>query len=142
MSSILDCAIISRDHEAVEQFIERLSALRLDEWLSVAAAANRDASSRADVNATLELLIAQHGLGVEAWSIADDVETAVHYSLGSNGVALSRRDGASIRLARPAATRAALGLFLRPLLTSDDFELLYRPFASLGPQIRLVGGSV
>ena len=116
------------DHAAVEQFIERLAQFGVDEWLSVANACG----ARVDPEACLQALVAQHALAVEAWNVADDVETAVHCSLGARGFARSR-DGASLRLARQAAAAAALALLLRPLLTADDFDRLYRPFATLAP---------
>lgn len=133
MSSTLDYAIMLTDHDAVERFIERLAAFRLDEWLSVAASLTRDASSRAQANAMLEQLVAHHKLGVSAWSIGDDVETAFHYSVGSMGCAPTGRDSASLRLARQAASTAALALFVRPFLTIQDFESLYHPFAAVVP---------
>lgn len=139
MSSTLDYATMLTDHQAVERFIERLAAFSLDEWLSVAASLTRDASSRAEANAMLDQLVAQHKLGVDAWTIADDVETALQYSIGSMGCAPSRRDSASLRLARQAANTAALALFVRPLLTTQDFESLYHPFAAVAPPSNPIG---
>lgn len=139
MSSTLDYPIMLTDHQAVERFIERLAAFSLDEWLSVAGSLTRDASSRAEANAMLEQLVAQHKLGVEAWSIADDVETALQYSIGSMRCAPSGRDSASLRLARQAASTAALALLVRPLLTTQGFESLYHPFAAAVPPSNPIG---
>jgi hypothetical protein len=139
MSSTLDYAIMRTDHQAVEQFVERLSSFGLDDWRSVAASATRDPDAGSGANDVLEKLIAEHGLGVEAWDVRDDVETAVHFSVGSMGFELSRRDCASLRLARQAANRAAVGLLVRPLLRNEHFEALYCPFATLVP---LAAGSV
>lgn len=114
------------DHAAVEQFIERLAELDVDEWLSVAKACG----GRVDAAGPLQAIIAHHGLAMEAWNVADNVETAVHCSLGPRGFA-SSREGGALRLARHAATAAALALMLRAFLAADDFDRLYRPFATL-----------
>jgi hypothetical protein len=104
MSSTLDYAIMLTDHQAVERFIERLAAFSLDQWLSVAASLTRDPRSREGANAMLGQLVAQHKLGVAAWNIADDVETALQYSIGSMGCAPSRRQ-------RVTSTRAPGGKY-------------------------------
>ena len=133
MSAAVRYITVQTDHEAVERFVERLATFDLDEWLSVASDASRDASSRAQTLAVLEGLIAEYGLAVDAWSIADDVETAAQYSLGSARPSTSRRDYELLRLARQSATTAALALFLRASLSAADFESLYEPFATLVP---------
>ena len=121
------------DREAVERFIEQLSAFPLDSWLSVAVAASRGAAAGTDGVEAVQSVVTRLGLGVDAWNIADDVDTAAQYSLGSVRFAFSPRDCDSIRLARQAATNAALGLFLRPMLTANDFDVLYQPFVKLVP---------
>ena len=97
MSSTVGYDIMRADQKSVDGFIERLAAFSLDQWLSIAA--THDASLCAGATATLEQLVAHHELGVDAWSIADDVETAFHYSVGSGRLALTHRDCASLRLA-------------------------------------------
>jgi hypothetical protein len=129
MGMTMQYDITRTDHEAVERFIECLAAFGHAEWLCVAGTC-RDTDGKP--SPSLEALIERCGLRVEAWSVADDVETAVYYSLGSRGFAPSR-EGASLRLARKAATTAALALLVRPLLDATAFASLYKPFASLVP---------
>ena len=131
MRSTLDYAVIAADHQAVEQFIERLAVFSLDQWLSVAASATHDANARTSASATLDQLVAQHGFAVDAWSVADDVETAFHYSVGAMRCPPPRSASAPLRVARQTASTAALALLLRPLLGEGQFESLYQPFASL-----------
>ena len=123
--------------KAVEQFVERLATFDLADWLSLAASVTQTghtAGSRANASASLDRVIAQHSLAYDAWSIGDDVETAFHCGVGATGLAPSPRDCLSLSIARQAATRAALALFVRPLLAAGDFESLYRPFAAVVPQ--------
>jgi len=115
--------IIPTDHESVERFIERLSELAVDGWLSVAAACGE---AEVDRSASLQALIDRHGLSVEAWSIVDDVETAVYCSLGPRGFAPSR-EGALLRLAREAANTAAVALLVRLLLRQRNSRRCTRP---------------
>jgi hypothetical protein len=129
MGTITHYDITRTDHEAVERFIECLAAFGRDEWLCVAGACS---DSTGKPSPSLEVLIERCGLGVEAWSVADDIETAAYYSLGSRGFAPSR-EGASLRLARQAATTAALALLVRPLLDATEFAAFYKPFASVLP---------
>jgi hypothetical protein len=130
MTNMFHCTDIVTHEEPVEQFVERLATLGLVDWLSVAASVTQTASSRADANAALDRVVAQHGLAYDAWSIADDVETAFQCGAGTTGRVPPPRDSLSLAIARQAAARAAVALFVRSLLTATDFELLYRPFAS------------
>jgi len=129
---------IVTNQEAVEQFVERLATFDLADWLFLAASVTQTgrhtASSRANASASLDRLIAQHSLAYDAWSIGDDVETAFHRGVSAIGGAPSPRDCLSLSIARQAATRAALALFVRRLLAPGDFESLYRPFVALVPQ--------
>jgi hypothetical protein len=128
---------IVTNQEAVEQFVERLATFDRADWLFVAASVTQTgltASSRASASASLDRLIAQHSLAYDAWSIGDDVETAFHCGVSAIGGAPSPRDCLSLSIARQAATRAALALFVRRLLAPGDFESLYRPFVALVPQ--------
>ena len=134
MSSAIEYDIGLMDHQAVEQFIERLCAFGLDEWLRVAASVTHETRSGVETHAALDHVVAQHGLGVDAWSIGDDVETAFEYGLGATADTLSPRVCESLRLARQAARDAALVLFVRPLLTEEQFESVYRPFSSTIPR--------
>jgi hypothetical protein len=134
MKAKFDCVAIVTNEEAAKQFVETLATLGLVDWLSVAASVTQTASSREEANAALERVIVEHGFAVDAWSIRDDVETAFHCSVGATGVAPSPRDSLSLSIAREAASRAALALFVRPLLIAGDFESLYSPFWSLVPQ--------
>ena len=119
---------------AATDFAERLAALHLDDWLAVATASECDAPARSTARAVLDALIANSGLGMQAWSVLDDIETIAHCAFGQSwGGALSRRVAERLRVARSAAAAAALAILARPLLCRDDFELLYQPFASLIP---------
>ena len=69
----------------------------------------------------------------EAWNAADDVQTAIFYSLGRKGFMPPRREATRLWAARAAARVAALAVLVRPLLTCSDFVTLYQPFASLVP---------
>jgi hypothetical protein len=129
MATTLCHDIARTNHDAVERFIERLAAFSLDNWLSVAAACERSSSQP---EFSLHALIAHHRLGMDAWRVADDIETAAYCSLGSRGFAPSR-EGAALRLARGAATTAAIALLVRSLLSAEEFDSLYRPFVSLVP---------
>jgi len=134
MTVKFDCLDIVTDEQAVEQFIERLAVFRLVDWLSVAAAVISSSSSRAEATAAVDRVIAQHGLAFDAWNIGDDVETAFHCSIGATGLTPSPRDSLSLRLAREAATKAAVALFVGSRLTAADLESLYRPFDALVPR--------
>ena len=134
MTNTFDCMDIVTNQEAVEQFVERLAAVGLVDWLSVATLVTQTVRTRAKPNAALDRVVAQHDLAYDAWSIGDDVETAFHCGVGGTGRVPSPRESLSLSIARQAAARAALALFVRPLLTPVDFESLYRPFASLVPQ--------
>jgi len=131
MTIKFDCRDIVTDQEAVDQFVERLATLSLVDWLSLASWATQTESSRTEATAALDRVIAQHHLAFDAWSIGDDVETAFHYSVGCSGVTLSPRDCALLRIAREASAKAGVALFVGSELTVADFEVLYRPFASL-----------
>ena len=130
----LDCLDIVMNHGAVEQFVERLATFSLVDWLSVANLVTKTASSRTAATDALDRVIAQHGLAFDAWSIGDDVETAYHCSIGVTGFAPSPRNCGLLRIAREAATTAAVALFVGSLLTPAGFESLYRPFESLVPR--------
>jgi hypothetical protein len=132
MSRTIERLFIQTDADAVEQFIDRLSTFRRDDWTAVASVAGQNATARSTAYAILEALVAHHGLGLQAWNVADDVETAVFYSLGLGGYTPSRGVVSQLRTARDAAGAAALALLVRALLTVADFETLYRPFAALG----------
>jgi hypothetical protein len=134
MTNTFHCTDIVPNQEAVEQFVERLATLALVDWLSVATSVTQTVSLRADANAVLDRVVSQHDLPYDAWSIGDDVETAFHCGAGATGRVPSPRESLSLSIARQAAARAALALFVRPLLTPGDFESLYHPFASLVPQ--------
>ena len=134
MTTKYQCTDIVTNQQAVEQFVERLSTLGLADWLAVATSVTQTASSRADANAALDRVVARHDLAYDAWSIGDDVETAFHCGVGTTGRVPSPRESLSLSIARQAAARAALALFVRSLLTATDFESLYRPFTSLAPQ--------
>ena len=133
MRNTLDYATRLTDQQSVERFIEHLSALTVDDWLSVAAAVAHDVSSPSGPETAVDRIVEQQGLCVDAWRVADDVETAFHYGVDSTGVAARRCDRAALRLARQAASVAALAVLARPFLTAKEFESLYRPFARLVP---------
>lgn len=132
MSAAVRYITVQTDQEAVELFVEQLGSFHLDDWLSVAKT-SWEAKPSQETLAGLDGLVAELQLGVDAWSVADDVETAAQYSLASTQLRLSPRDCESLRVARQAAATAALALFVRPLLPAGDFESLYRPFSSLVP---------
>lgn len=121
--------IARTDRAAVESFIERLAALGPEEWSLLAAAAAGEDPARARVGAMVDLLVARHGLSVDVWNVMDDVETAFHCGAESSRLALTRRQLGSMRVAREAARTAAIAVFVRPLLTPDEFDAMYGPFA-------------
>ena len=129
----LDCIDSVTNEEAAKEFVERLATLRLVDWLSVAASVTQTAGTRTEANAALERVVVEYGLALDAWTIGDDIETAFHCSVGTTGIAPSPRVALSLSIARDAASKAARALFVRPLLTTADFESLYRPFATLAP---------
>src|SRR5262245_30548558 len=133
MTIEFDRVDVLTNEAAVEQFVERLATLSIADWLSIATSVTQTASERVQANDALDQVITQDGLGFDAWSIGDDVETAFHCSVGATGVTPSPRDCLSLAIAREAATRAALALFVGSLLSAADFDSLYRPFASLVP---------
>lgn len=134
MCRMPDDLITRTDPDAVMRFTARLAELHPDDWLAAAAAAAHDAPARATAYAVMEALIAHHGLGVEAWYARDAVETAAYSNLGQAVASARSRQAATQRhVARSTANAAALSLLMRPLLATDDFELLYRPFAALVP---------
>ena len=134
MTIKVDFVDIQTNEEAAEQFVDRLATLSLVDWLSVAATVTQTAGARARANEALDRVIAQYSLAVDAWNIGDDVETAFHCSVGATGFTRSPRDSLSLRIAREAATKAAVALFVGSLLTAADFESLYRPFDALVPR--------
>jgi len=66
MTNMFQCTDIVTNQAAVEQFVERLSTLSLVDWLTVAASVTQTVSSRADANAALDRVVAQHGLAYDA----------------------------------------------------------------------------
>ena len=52
MTTRFDCVDIAANHEAAEQFVERLATFSLVDWLSLAAAVTKTASSRADAGSS------------------------------------------------------------------------------------------
>jgi hypothetical protein len=128
---IIERSFIQTDPDAVEHFIDRLTAFHRDDWIAVASVAEQNAAAQSTANALLEALVAHHGLGVQAWNVADDVETAAFYSAALDGDTPSRRVASLLRAAREAAKVAALALLVRQVLTPNDFETLCRPFAGL-----------
>ena len=130
MRNTTDTELARAQPDAAAEFTDRLTGLDMEQWLAVASAAEQDASARASALALTEALISDLGLGVEAWSVLDDVTAC------SPDVAppvTTQRVLTLLHAARHAANAAALALLVRPLLNPGDFEVLYRPFATLLP---------
>ena len=116
--------------EAAAEFTDRLAGLEMEQWLTVAASAEQEAPARSSALALTEALINDSGLGVEAWSVLDDV-TACAPDVASR--VTTRRMLTLLAAAHQAANAAALALLVRPLLHPGDFDVLYRPFATVLP---------
>jgi len=120
------------NRDAVVRFIDRLATLQPNDWLDVADAAAHDAATCARARVIIDVLVARHGLAVQAWSVLDDIQTVAH---GSGGpawfVSPSGRTATRLQVARAAADAAGLALLVRPWLSDHEFDVLYRPFAAL-----------
>jgi hypothetical protein len=113
----------------VGEFIERLALLAPSAWI---AASSPSKDHAVEVSAqNLESLIAGTGRQLEAWSVADAVETTAHIAFGST--AADKRFLSKKASAIRTATSAALGIRFRSELSPEDFERLYRPFSKLIP---------
>jgi hypothetical protein len=134
MRDTWDHQVIHTEPAAAAEFAEHLAELDVEHWLMAASAAEQDAAARSTPLALVDALVNHLGLRVAAWSVTDDVATCAHYSVdhASHQVA-TKRVAARLRLARNAANAAALALLVRPLLHPGDFDVLYRPFATLVP---------
>jgi hypothetical protein len=134
MRNTPDHEIVSTEPDAAARFAERLAELDVEQWLTVAFAAEADASARSTPLALLDALLTHLGLRVAAWSVMDDVATCAHYSVDhASRQEVKKRVAARLVTARNAANAAALALLLRPILHPGDFDVLYRPFATLVP---------
>ena len=130
MRNTTDYDLARAQPEAAAEFTDRLAGLDIEQWLTVASAAEQDAPARSSALTLTEALISDLGLGVVAWSVLDDVTAC------SPDVAppvTTQRVLTLLHAARHAANAAALALLVRPLLNPGDFEVLYRPFATLLP---------
>ena len=103
MSTSIEYVIGLTDHQAVEQFIERFARSAETNGYAPRPRCLNETTSDVEVRAALDQLLAEHGLGVDAWSIGDDVETAFQYGLGATGDTLSPRVCESLRIVRQAA---------------------------------------
>ena len=112
--------------DGAARFLEDLCALPRDRWLAIGAAAlARDAGALA---VTLDRVIAEHGLGLDAWMLRDGVATAAHLACGD--LSPSRAEHRCLDAARRAAERTALALLAQPWLPRRDFEVMVGPFLS------------
>jgi hypothetical protein len=130
MRNTTDNELARTQPEAAAEFTDRLAGLEMEQWLTVAASAEQEAPARSSALALTEALINDSGLGVEAWSVLDDV-TACAPDVASR--VTTRRMLILLAAAHQAANAAALALLVRPLLHPGDFDVLYRPFASVLP---------
>ena len=120
--------------DAAEEFAQRLAYLDVEQWLTVAAAAESDAPVRCEALAIIDALVNHLGVRAAAWSVVDDVTTCAHFSADHTVRRMATpRLAARLRTARNAANAAALALLVRPMLHAGDFDVLYRPFATLVP---------
>jgi hypothetical protein len=120
-----------RDRDAVVRFIDRLATFQPNDWLDAADAAAHDTATRARARVMIDMLIARHGLAVQAWGVLDDIQTVAHRSRGPAWfVSPSGRTATRLRRARDAADAAGLALLVRPWLPEHEFDVLYRPFAA------------
>lgn len=134
MRTTSDQQIVRTEPGAAAEFAEHLAELDLDQWLTAASAAEEDAPARSTPLALIDALVNHLGLRVAAWSVMDDVATCAHYSLDhASRQVTKQRVVTRLVAARNAANAAALALLVRPLLHPGDFDVLYRPFATLVP---------
>ena len=120
------------NRDAVVRFIDRLATLQPNDWLDVADAAAHDTATCPRARVMIDVLVARHGLAVQAWSVLDDIQTVAHASRGPAWfVSPSGRTATLLQLARAAADAAGLALLVRPWLSDHEFDVLYRPFAAL-----------
>ena len=134
MPSTMDYEVARVEPDAALEFTERLADLGVEQWLMVASATNGDGAARSQALAFIEALVNHYGLRVAAWSVLDGVATCAYVSTDHTlRRATTRRLSARLLSARNAANAAALALLLRPLLHPADFDVLYRPFATVAP---------
>jgi len=134
MRNTTDYELARAQPEAAAEFTDRLAGLDIEQWLTVASTAEQDAPAPSSALTLTEALISDLGIGVEAWSVLDDVTACspdVAPPVTTQRVLTLLH--AARHAARHAANAAALALLVRPLLQPVDFDVLYRPFATVLP---------
>ncbi len=121
--------------ERVNDFVDRLAALPLADWLSVGRllAADRVAlTARSSAWPILDAAIGVRGLRVAAWYVRDAVETAAFLASGS-ACGWTSDERRAFAGAHRAAEEAALALLVQPDLPAIDFAVFYAPFMYVAP---------
>jgi hypothetical protein len=116
---------------AAEHFLERLTPLDRGSWLAAGEAAERDLVDRAGALMVLDVAITEESVRGAACDLADRILTLAFDRLDFGGPQSGERSLA--RRAVRTAQVAAWALLVRPLLSAEHFELLYRPFQPMIP---------
>lgn len=113
----------------VERWLDLLAELPLSEWLSASRAIARcDHENVRAARTRLTDAMDDHHLALTAWFIRDHVATSAH-SQTLAARAARRAVRREFAIARGAAEWTALAIALVEWISSDDFDLLCRPFA-------------
>ena len=117
----------------VDAFADGLAELPLTSWLSIGQSLVDSASVsalRATPYAILEATINDRGLAIAAWYVRDAIETSAYY-VSPPLRRWTRMERRCFAAAHAAAEEAALAMLARAFLSSEDFDALCAPFASL-----------
>lgn len=123
----------------VNDFVERLAEVPLATWLDVGRSLERQSESgskRSTAWGILDATIAARGLGMDAWYAREGVETSA-FLASRSAPTWTKTNRRLFAAAHSAAEEAALALLAREHLSSEDFYLLYAPFAARIPATSL-----
>lgn len=111
--------------ERAEEFMEALTMLPAEGWVSVgrAAAARRHTQAYRTAHLLMEALLADQRLAVPAWTIRDAVDTAAYYA--GTCAPFTRDERRAFDRARDVCEAAALALLLGDALPATDAHELY-----------------
>ncbi len=135
----LSVARLTEDDEPslgrVNPFIDRLSELRVSQWVAIGQTVSQDHSGTAARSTAWEIVdatIAHRQLGIAAWHVRDAVETVAFLALRS-APPLSRSDRRLFVAAQAAAEDVALALLVHGRISEQDLKTLCTPFAAYAP---------
>jgi hypothetical protein len=121
--------------DCAESFVTQLSALPAPAWASVgqsiARETAREREARLAARARLTSLIADRGLRVTAWRIADAVDTVSFLAVDGMRRTSPSRTNRALHDARRAAQDLALACLARPFLSAADLGMMLAPFAAV-----------